>query len=68
MEHLHAHKFEAFHLEPLDDLSDDASLHPIWLDGEEGALLQFSHFSETKQKTKKDEEKLKTILGRRKLG
>lgn len=52
MEQLHAHKFEAFHLEPLDDLSNDAPLHTIGLDGNEGAFLKLRHDSETKQKTK----------------
>lgn len=48
LEHLHAHKFEAFHLEPLDDLSNEAPLHTVGLDGNEGTL-QFSHVSEIKQ-------------------
>ncbi len=49
MEHLHAHQFEALHLKPLDDLSNDAPLHAIGLDGKKGALLQLGHDSETKQ-------------------
>lgn len=59
MLHLHAHKFEAFLLEPLDDFSNDASLHTIGLDGDEGTLL--GHDSETKQK-KRDEGKVKCSL------
>lgn len=50
MEHLHAHEFEAFHLKPLDDVSNDAPLHAIGLDGKKGALLQLGHDSETKKK------------------
>lgn len=50
LKHLHAHKFEAFHLESLDDLSNDASLHTIGLDGNEGTLI--SHDSEIKQRLK----------------
>lgn len=49
MEHLHADKFEAFLLEPLDDLSDDTPLHAIGLDGKKGALFQISHDSETEK-------------------
>lgn len=45
MEHLHAHQFEALGLKPLNDLSDDAALHTIRLDGNERALLQISHDS-----------------------
>lgn len=57
MEHLQAHQLEAFDLEPLDDLSDDAPLHAVGLDGQEGALLQLSHDSETKQRKQRDEGK-----------
>lgn len=53
LNHLHAHKFEAFHLESLDDLSNDAPLHAIGLDGNEGTLILGSHDSETKQRLKK---------------
>lgn len=49
LDHLHAHEFEAFHLEPLDDLADDAPLHAIGLDGNEGTLELGSHDSETKR-------------------
>jgi len=49
MEQLHAHKFEAFNLKPFDDLSDDAPLYTIRLNGKESALLQLSHDSETEQ-------------------
>lgn len=48
--HLHADKFEAFHLEPLDDLSNDAPLHTIGLDGDEGALCQGGHDSAMEQR------------------
>lgn len=66
MEHLHANEFEAFHLKPLDDLSDDAPLHAIGLDGDECALQLFvGHDSETKQKKKKgDEGRIKYNLQR----
>lgn len=50
MEHLQAHQFEAFHLEPLDDVSDDAPLNAVRLDGEECALLQLGHDSEKQQR------------------
>lgn len=50
MHHLHANKFEAFHLEPLDDLSNDAPLHTIGLDGDEGAFGQVGHDSATEQR------------------
>lgn len=43
---LHADEFEAFRLEPLDDLADEASLHAVGLDGDEGALFLGSHSSE----------------------
>lgn len=52
LKHLHAHKFEAFHLESLEDLSNDASLHTVRLDGNEGTLFQVSHDSEIKQRLK----------------
>lgn len=63
LNHLHPHKFEAFHLESLDDLSDDAPLHAIGLDGNEGALF-LSHDSETKQRfkeKKKDRSKKESL-------
>lgn len=50
LNHLHAHKFEAFHLKSLDDLSNEAPLHTIGLDSNEGSLRR--HDSETKQKLK----------------
>lgn len=50
MHHLHAHKFEAFHFKPLDDLSNDSPLHTIRLDGNKGALLLFSHDSVKEEK------------------
>lgn len=56
MEHLHAHQLEAFGLKPLDDLSNDAPLHTIRLDGNKGALLQISHDSKNAAR-KKDEDK-----------
>lgn len=46
LKHLHAHKFEAFCLESLDDLSNDASLHSLGLHGNEGTLIQGRHDSE----------------------
>lgn len=52
LKHLHAHKFEAFHLESLEDLSNDASLHTVGLDGNEGTLIQVIHDSEIKQRLK----------------
>lgn len=48
MQHLHADQFETFCLEPLDDIADDAPLHSIRLDGNEGAFLKLSHDSENK--------------------
>lgn len=50
MHHLHADKFEAFRLKPLDDLSNDSPLHTIRLDGNEGALFLFSHDSVKEEK------------------
>lgn len=50
LKHLHAHKFEAFHLKSLEDLSNNASLHTVRLDGNEGSLI--SHDSEIKQRLK----------------
>lgn len=50
MDHLHAHQLEALHLKPLDDLTNDAPLHAIRLDGDECTFLQLSHDSETKQR------------------
>lgn len=47
LKHLHAHKFEAFHLESLDDLSNEAPLDAIRLDGNEGTLRDSRHDSET---------------------
>lgn len=52
LNHLHSHKFEAFHLKSLDDLSNEAPLHTIGLDGNEGTLRLGRHDSETKQRLK----------------
>lgn len=52
LNHLHAHEFEAFHLESLDDLANDASLDAVGLDGDEGPLFQVRHDSEIKIKKK----------------
>lgn len=51
MQHLHPNKFEALLFKPLDDLSDDASLHAIRLDGNECAFLQIGHDSEREKQT-----------------
>lgn len=50
MNHLHGHQFEAFLFEPLDDLSNQAPLDTVGLDGNEGALLLVSHDSVRNQK------------------
>lgn len=44
----HAHKFESFHLESLDDFSNKPPLNSIGLDGNEGAFL-FRHDPEKQQ-------------------
>lgn len=63
MLHLHGHKFEAFGLKPLDDLSNDAPLHTIGLDGNECALLLLGHDSTTKaEKGKKKTDEGNTSL------
>lgn len=48
--HLHADELEALRLEPLDDVSDDAPLHAIGLDGDESALYLGIHSSEETRK------------------
>ena len=60
MEHLHAHKFEALHLKPLDDLSNDAPLYTIGLDSKECTLLQLGHDSENNVGEKKKKGGIKT--------
>ena len=44
MNHLQAHKFGALSLKPLDDISNEAPLHSIGLDGNKGTLLILGHF------------------------
>lgn len=46
---LHADEFEAFRLKPLDDLADEAPLHTVGLDGDEGAFFLASHSSEERE-------------------
>ena len=58
MNHLQAHKFEALSLKPLDDISNEAPLHSIGLDGNKGTLLILGHDSGNKAEGKKG---LKTI-------
>lgn len=62
LKHLHAHKFEAFCLESLDDLSNDAPLHSLGLHGNEGTLIQGRHDSEKTHLKKKFNIKCKETL------
>ncbi len=43
MHEFHGDEFEALLLEPLDDVADEATMHSIGLDHDEGALFVGSH-------------------------
>ena len=45
VQHLQPHQFEALLLEALDDVTDQAPLHAVRLDGNECALRVVGHFS-----------------------